>query len=619
VGHATFRGNLCVNADGAAVYAAGGLGLVYRRNGHDQLVFGGHATAAPCASITCLASGSAERRFGACAASGDAAGRVCVWDACTAALRGCLPLGFYRGGPVAALALTSASRAEARGHLLVTVGGAASQGLLGLWASAAGDWTDPALLSATQAGPGLTYFCCWSESAPPPFDAPGARKHDWDFATGGDDWGAATSDSGSAPQFWSVAAGMPSAVKGTYAEGLAPERCITCGVGCGSVSGGGGGRDSSSSASPKAAAGVLASDGTALAAARLPLLACGGASGRLLLWVGTECASAVRAHASAVTDVRLIADLDVKPSALSVRAAGSLSATADPGRAGVVSGGLDGMVKVWAVAVGKAPTGSGLPDDASLALVSAFDVAAECVPRPVRAAVVAVAVDAAFAKLLVLTASAELVEVVRDSRAAAPLLVSHAQARPPVPAAAGQAPVGAGAAGCTPCWPHPANADVVATGGADGTVRLWSVSGRCQLACLEVGGPVSALCWRKDEAAADARSGFGLVACLAPSGQLCAVTVDARTLAIAKTKVLVPAVTPLPDSLVASADGALLKPTSRRSGDAAGDGAAGAVQVFLAATGEAAAERAVGSAKWASEVPAKGAAADADGACLFFF
>jgi hypothetical protein len=82
------------------------------------------------------------------------------------------------------------------------------------------------------------------------------------------------------------------------------------------------------------------------------------------------------------------------------------------------------------------------------------------------------------------------------------------------------------------------------------------------------------------------------------------VTVDARTLAIAKTKVLVPAVTPLPDSLVASADGALLKPTSRRSGDAAG---------------EAAAERAVGSAKWASEVPAKGAAADADGACLFFF
>lgn len=104
----------------------------------------------------------------------------------------------------------------------------------------------------------------------------------------------------------------------------------------------------------------------------------------------------------------------------------------------MVSGRLDGMVKVWAVAV------SGLPDDASLALVSAFDLAAECSPRPIRAEVVAMVADAAFAKLLVLTASAELVEVVRDSRAAAPLLLGHALARPPhgppVDAAAGQAP-----------------------------------------------------------------------------------------------------------------------------------------------------------------------------------
>jgi hypothetical protein len=49
-------------------------------------------------------------------------------------------------------------------------------------------------------------------------------------------------------------------------------------------------------------------------------------------------------------------------------------------RAGVVSGRRDGMVQVLAVAV------SGLPDDASLALVSTFDLAAECVPRPIRSA-----------------------------------------------------------------------------------------------------------------------------------------------------------------------------------------------------------------------------------------
>jgi hypothetical protein len=65
-------------------------------------------------------------------------------------------------------------------------------------------------------------------------------------------------------------------------------------------------------------------------------------------------------------------------------------------------------------------------------------------PDPIRAAVVVVALDDAFAKLLVLAASAELVEVVRDSRAAAPLLLGHAQARPshgpPADAAAGQAP-----------------------------------------------------------------------------------------------------------------------------------------------------------------------------------
>ena len=109
------------------MYAAGGLGLVYRKHDHGQLVFGGHA-ATTRASVTCLASSGAKRRFGACVASGGASGGVCVWDACTATSRASFRLGFYSGGPVAALALSSASRAGARGHLLATVGGAASQG-----------------------------------------------------------------------------------------------------------------------------------------------------------------------------------------------------------------------------------------------------------------------------------------------------------------------------------------------------------------------------------------------------------------------------------------------------------------------------------------------------------
>lgn len=68
--------------------------------------------------------------------------------------------------------------------------------------------------------------------------------------------------------------------------------------------------------------------------------------------MGTECAEAVRAHAPAVTDVRLIADLDVTQRPQLARP-GSLSANTRPGRAGMVSGRLDGMVKMWAYDCGE--------------------------------------------------------------------------------------------------------------------------------------------------------------------------------------------------------------------------------------------------------------------------
>ena len=630
-GHDTFSGNLCMNADGASVYAAGGLGVVYQKNGHDQLLFGGH-TSLTGATITSLARGGSERLFGACVASGDALGGVCVWDASTATLRSALPSTFYRGESVAALALSSASRGDVRGHFLVTVGNAASQGLLGLWGSAAGDWSDPSLISTTHVGPGLTTFCCWSESWPQAVEAAGAAQYDWDFATGGDDYNAANSEEGSAPQFWSVVAGMAMAIRGTYAPGLAPERCLTCGVGCGSISGGDLVVSSSSGSKSSKSSGSSgdAASGVELAPARLPLLACGGASGRLLLWVGTQCSKAVRAHGSAVTDVRLVSDLDMKPSAVSLRAAGTLSgpggsrANSSNARAGVVSGGLDGMVKVWGVAVTPAPLGSGGPEDASLALISAFDVAAECVPRPVRSAVAAVAVDAAFTKVVVLTASAELVEVVRDSRATVPLLLAHAQTRPPLPeggdATTPPSSTSTSAStvkSCTPCAAHPSDSDLVATGGADGTVRLWSVSGRCQLACLEVDGPVSAVCWRADSAADSSSGGCGLAVCLAPSGQVCTITVDTRSWVLAKTQVVVPAITPVPDALVASADGTLLKVINEATA-AAGD-SEGAVQIYEVASGSVASERAAGSANWLVDTQPKGVASAANNGCLFFF
>lgn len=43
--------------------------------------------------------------------------------------------------------------------------------------------------------------------------------------------------------------------------------------------------------------------------------------------------------------------------------------------------------------------------------------------------------------------------------------------------------------------PHPTNADLVATGGDDSTIRIWSVKQRRMLSCLVVGKDVRSICW----------------------------------------------------------------------------------------------------------------------------
>ena len=60
-------------------------------------------------------------------------------------------------------------------------------------------------------------------------------------------------------------------------------------------------------------------------------------------------------------------------------------------------------------------------------------------------------------------------------------------------------------------------------------IRIWSKSGRCALAVLEVGAPVACIAW--------ARQGRALAVVSSPTGECFFVNVDTATMQLAKNKV----------------------------------------------------------------------------------
>ena len=165
----------------------------------------------------------------------------------------------------------------------------------------------------------------------------------------------------------------------------------------------------------------------------------------------------------------------------------------------------------------------------------------------------------------ILAAAPRLVQVVRDSRASGQLLAGHAPALRSGRGTAGANGVGGvpgdAAPGLAGCVRHPTEADVVATAGSDGTVRLWSLSGRCALAVLELGSSVTALAWAPAPGGAASAAAASLVCALAPSGSLVEVSVDIASGAMAKSRVVVPSLTPVSAQITVSADGALVQCT----------------------------------------------------------
>jgi WD40 repeat protein/Ca2+-binding EF-hand superfamily protein len=170
----------------------------------------------------------------------------------------------------------------------------------------------------------------------------------------------------------------------------------------------------------------------------------GSVSGHMYVWDGRNLVKAIKAHA---------------------RSCSALYACA----AGVVSGGKDGLVKLW---------------DTSLGFLQMYDLMEAAVP-PYMAAVRSVSVrmdweGEQITKILVGTRGSEIYEISKDTGSMLQLAEGH----------------------CTDeLWGlamHPTNPDLLATSGDDRTVRVWSVKRRRMLRKAALDCMVRAVAWSPD-------------------------------------------------------------------------------------------------------------------------
>ncbi|KAJ1457506.1 WD40-repeat-containing domain protein [Pelagophyceae sp. CCMP2097] len=174
----------------------------------------------------------------------------------------------------------------------------------------------------------------------------------------------------------------------------------------------------------------------------------GTSKGHVVVWKGRTCERAIRAHEAAVE---------------------SMHASGGAGRDRFfATGSRDGFVKLW---------------NSRFQQTRGYDLSDAPVPPLLRAAHsihVGVAPDGSVARIVVATASAEVYEVAADSGSWTLLSEGHFADEMWAVAA------------------HPTDADLFATAGDDGTVRVWSVSLRALLRKARLDGPLRALAWSPD-------------------------------------------------------------------------------------------------------------------------
>mmetsp|Transcript_8960 Transcript_8960/g.10754 ORF Transcript_8960/g.10754 Transcript_8960/m.10754 type:complete len:2660 (-) Transcript_8960:39-8018(-) len=649
-GVSTFRGNMYINGDGNPLYCAGGVGIIYQRKIHSQLFCRIHSTPKPkgkgylfpsetggmirvlkyCEPATGGGGNSSGQNNICC--SGDALGDVVIWDSSTGAVRCVLPRGLHAQSEINTLAICGGS-GNGRGGLLVTIGDD-KKSMMGVWESPSGSWNNDVVLiassSSSNSSTSKTMFVCFAEGAP--FLPSEKDKVLYTYATGGKD----------GVQFWSIRCGNISSEKGKFID-VEPEDTCTCAVSISLP------QQPQSPSSPPQIAKMTSENNLLLVEntendsnkMKESLMIVGGASGRIMLWEGTTCNKIIKAHDSAVTDIRTV-KLDVSP--LAVPSPQSLYF----GRVGIVSGSLDGTVKVYALM--NDTTGN------YLALTSSFDLSTEVIPRPMRSAVVAVAPDSNFTRLLVTTASGDVIEIVRDSRSATQLFSAHTQMLEGGDVAGGEVvvkdrnqrpsrnstqrnsssspppPVVKTINGCCVHAKHPSESDLLASGGSDGTIRMWSKSGKCVLSVLEVGSPVAALSWfipkavdgtaNKDSGTSVDENGdaiHSLAVVLAPNGRVIQVTIDLKTMELTNSKILISSISPVPSFIVGCISGPRIFKTIARVASGRFGEIEETVKHFAMASGNSIDQNAANKATFPEKEKDTEVEVDQSGACIFLY